>query len=92
MIFDGTTYDHAKDGQRLASQLERVRYAMQDGQWHTLRELADRCGGSEASISARLRDLRKARFGAMDVQRERVAGGLWRYRLALEPWLPEVTW
>lgn len=90
MTFGGITYDAKHDEQRLTSQLERVRAAMLDGEWHTLRELADACGGSEASISARLRDLRKARFGAMDVQRERVSGGLWRYRVVREPWTPEL--
>jgi hypothetical protein len=54
---------------------------MTDGRWWTLSELAERCGGTEAAISARIRDLRKAKFGGGVVERERVSGGLWRYRV-----------
>jgi hypothetical protein len=80
--FDGSTYDPALDGPRLGSQLASVHRALSDGSWWTLRDLALVCGGSEAGVSARLRDLRKSRFGGHEVERERVPGrGLWRYRL-----------
>lgn len=82
-MFGGKTYDPAADSPRLTSQLDRVRAVMQDGQWHTLAELAEVCGGSEAAISARIRDFRKPQFGAHEVQRERVRDGLWRYRLVI---------
>lgn len=91
--FDGETYDADKDGVRLTGQLLRVYEAMKDGRWHTLDELAEVSGGSEASVSARLRDLRKEKFGSHEVERERVKGedGLWKYRLVLpgqrEIWL-----
>lgn len=57
---------------------------MSDGRWHTLRELSRLTGGSEAAVSARLRDLRKARYGAHDVERRRDpdGNGLHHYRLA----------
>lgn len=82
----GETYDAEKDGKRLGAQLVRVFEAMQDGSWHTLGDLAHLTGDPEASISARLRDFRKAPFGAHDVEGERMPGvddrrGLWRYRL-----------
>lgn len=79
--FQGKTYDAAKDEKRLTSQLERVRRVMADGQWHTLWELAERVNGSEAGVSARLRDLRKERWGARTIERRRVVGGLWEYRM-----------
>lgn len=81
--FDGETYDVARDGFRLSSQLNRVRMVMWDGEWRTLRQIQAACGGSEASISARLRDLRKTRFGAHTVSKRVVEGttGLWEYRL-----------
>jgi len=43
--------------------------------------LAHWAGGSEASVSARLRDLRKAKFGAHTIERQRVSAGLFRYRM-----------
>jgi hypothetical protein len=80
---DGQTYDHARDGLRLAAQHQRVLAWMSDGQWHTLAELAKLTGDPEASVSARLRDLRKPRFGAYQVAREYVQRGLWKYRLVV---------
>jgi hypothetical protein len=55
---------------------------MADGQWHTLEGLSRACGASEASVSARLRDARKARFGSHVIEREYVRRGLWQYRMA----------
>lgn len=78
---DGATYDHARDGLRLAAQHQRVLAYMSDGAWHTLGELAKLTGDPEASVSARLRDLRKPKFGNYQVVREYVARGLFRYRL-----------
>lgn len=79
--FDGHTYDPAIDGDRLDTQLIRVQALMSDGEWRTLPEIVHCTGGTEASISARLRDLRKVRFGAFIVERRRVAGGLFEYRV-----------
>ena len=81
--FGGVTFDAAQDGQRLITQLNRVRDVMFDGDWHTLQELNDRCGGTVASVSARVRDLRKKRFGEYNVERRRVQAGLWAYRLEI---------
>jgi hypothetical protein len=79
--FDGKTYDPALDKDRLKSLLGRVFDFMLDHDWHTLAEIRDNCGGSEASVSARLRDLRKNRFGAYTIFRKRVKRGLWKYQL-----------
>lgn len=79
--FDGKTFDMKRDGARLTGQLERVEKALSDHAWWTLSELVDECGGSEAAVSARLRDLRKPRFGGRTVDRRYLAGGLWEYRL-----------
>jgi len=83
LFFDGDTYDPGQDRERLASQLLAVRTVMADGAWHTLHQIADKTGAPEASVSARLRDLRKDRFGAWCVDRQRVTDGrgLYRYRL-----------
>lgn len=82
--FDGETFDAALDEDRLTTQLERVRAFMLRGHWHTLAEIARAVQGSEASVSARLRDLRKARFGGFIVQRRRRGdpkSGLHEYRV-----------
>lgn len=78
---DGWTYDPSKDHARLSKQLEKVKAIMLDGEWHTLKELADKVNGSEAGVSARARDLRKKKFGGYTIERQRVTGGLWKYRL-----------
>ena len=83
--FDGVTYEAGRDGNRLYAQLARVWLCLRDYQWHTLPELARVTGDPEASISARLRDLRKRKFGGYTVERRYVAQGLWAYRLAGAP-------
>lgn len=87
MDFQGSTYSPEHDQQRLTTQLQRVRAAMLNGGWFTLAELQRLCGGSEAGVSARLRDLRHPEHGGYIIERERVGDpkrGLFRYRL-LQP-------
>lgn len=88
--FDGATYERDLDHARLGKQFLRVARLMGDGAWHTLHEISGRTGDPEASVSARLRDLRKRKFGGHTVERERLAGGLFRYRLirtgVARPW------
>jgi len=79
--FDGATIDLDLDTPRLTGQLERVKALMSDGNWRCLGDIAAAVHGSEAGVSARLRDLRKQQFGAYRVERKRVTGGLWLYRL-----------
>jgi hypothetical protein len=80
--FDGETFEPARDADRLNAQLGRVLATMRDHDWHTLAELAARTTDPEASISARIRDLRKPKFGGYVVQRRYVEAGLWAYRIA----------
>jgi len=84
--FDGDTIDPRIDTKRLATQMGQVYLVMRDGRWRTLSEIAARVDGSEAGISARLRDLRKQRFADLfrvaDVERRRRNGaGTWEYRV-----------
>lgn len=77
---DGRTFDPFTDTQRLNDQMRRVFEVMRDSSWRTLREIADLTGDPEASVSARLRDLRKPRFGSLVVSRRRRNGkGLHEY-------------
>jgi hypothetical protein len=57
---------------------------MNDGQWRTLAEIEEITEDPQASISARLRDLRKERFGEHEVARRRRGSGqrgLFEYRI-----------
>lgn len=81
VAFDGSTYSEQRDYQRLEKLIDRVHAFMSDGQWHTIPEIADACGGTQTSCSARLRDLRKDQRGGFKVDAEHVHDGLWRYRV-----------
>jgi len=59
----------------------RVLKVMQDGEWHTLAEISQATGDPEASVSARLRDMRKPKFGGRYVAREQMDNGLYRYKV-----------
>ncbi len=77
----GETYNPHRDKARLNRQASKVFNLMRDSNWRTLAQIAMALCEPEASISARLRDLRKTRFGGHIVERESVVGGLYRYRL-----------
>lgn len=81
MHFDGYTYEHDRDGARLGDQMMAVLSVMADGQWRTLKQLAAAVDAPEASVSARLRDLRKPRFGGHRVERRYVCKGCFTYQL-----------
>lgn len=69
------------DEQRLVGQMKRVYDCMKDGQWRTLKQIAEITSAPEASVSAQLRNLRKPRFGGHVVERQNLGGGLYEYRL-----------
>lgn len=79
-LFDGPDVNPA-DERRFATALGRIYRALCDGAWYRLDQLAQIGECSEAAASARLRDLRKFRFGRHLIERRRVAGGLWEYRM-----------
>jgi hypothetical protein len=77
--FDGSDYSPSRDDERLTGQLLRVWEVVKDGKKRTLAAIAEATGDPEASISAQLRHLRKARFGGHDVRKEHWGGGLYMY-------------
>ena len=90
--FDGLTYKPKLDYSRLSSQLERVLHILLDGKWHTLSEIEAIVrpyarNKLNTGISARIRDLRKAKFGAYIIIRRRQVNsntsGIHEYRLRL---------
>jgi len=78
---DGETYERDRDKLRLNAQQQRIYDVMKDGLWRTLYSISAKTGDPEASISARLRDFRKKKFGGFFVDREYVRDGLHQYRL-----------
>lgn len=85
--FRGETFDPELDGERLDRLLDRVRNLMLDGHWRNLAEISSATGGTEASCSARLRDLRRVENGGYQVDRRRVgepSRGIWVYRVTVK--------
>ena len=83
-LFDGPDYDPALDEDRLSKALGRIWVAMSRGGWWTLAELASAGECSEAGAAARIRDLRKRRYGSHLVEKRRRGdpkAGLWEYRM-----------
>lgn len=92
----GETFEPEKDAKRLTGQLLAVHGVLTDYpfKWYTLHDLrnaaAERTGSaaSEASISARLRDLRKPEFGGHCIERRPHPDeprGTFQYRLNPRP-------
>ena len=79
--FDGDTIDQARDGGRLRKQYNDVFRLMSDGQEHSLQGLEIKTGHPQSSISARIRDMRKVKFGGHTVERRFICSGLYSYRL-----------
>ena len=71
---------------RIPRQQSVVLRALSDGYWWTIPQLEDfaRFHGVPATpqgLSARIRDLRKERWGGHTVERECIGSGVFRYRL-----------
>jgi hypothetical protein len=81
-LFDGHDDDEGadKDG-RLTRQLDRVYYTMLSRSWLTLSEVSVIADAPEASVQARMRDLRKPWFGEHTVEKHHQGNGLYLYRL-----------
>lgn len=82
--FNGSNYDHTRDAPRLTEQIQRVFTVLSDRNWHALSHIAMLTGDPEASISAQIRHLRKARFGGWEIEKKHMGNGLYLYRLTGE--------
>lgn len=67
------------DEARLDRLLDRVRRLMSDGEWRTLPQISEATSGMEASVSARLRELRNR--DGLTVERRLISRGLYAYRV-----------
>ena len=81
--FDGETFSRELDGVRLTGQSKKVFDFMADSKWHTLADISEGTSSPESSVSARLRDYRKVRFGRHTIQKRRRSegSGTWEYKL-----------
>jgi len=89
-MFQGSNYDPALDGERLAKQLDRVYRIIKDGKKRSLQRIQTDIYGEygikdpESSISAQLRHLKKKQFGCHTIKKERAktkTHGTWLYWL-----------
>lgn len=78
---DGQTFEPKRDRKRLNKQAQAVYNLMADRRWRTLAEISEKTGYPEASVSARLRDFRKSKFGGYQIDREYLGNGRWWYRM-----------
>ena len=65
----------------LAAQRERVASIMRRGDWVTLDDLAAAIDAPVQSISARVRDLRKPRYGSYTIARRHLGRRVFAYRM-----------
>jgi len=82
--FDGKTFDAKWDSRRLTGQLKGVYSIMKDGRWYTIREIENITNYPGGSISARIRDFRKKKYGEHEVnlrRRGKAEAGYWEYQL-----------
>lgn len=67
--FDGKHFDPELDAVRLTQQMRDVFECLCGGHgWLTVSEIKGMTGHPEASISAQLRNMRKVKFGALDIR------------------------
>lgn len=90
---DGDTFDPDVDLKPLNKQMLRVYLSLNigtTGGWKSIEDISLETGDPGASVSARIRDFRKAKFGGHTVERIR-AGRTWYYRLTWNTKYPRPT-
>lgn len=85
--FDGATYNPKNDRVRLSGQLRTMWNIIVDLEVHSVREIGERTGFPEPSISAQFRNLRKEKFGGWYIPRITLDDkrGHYAYQLVLRP-------
>lgn len=93
---DGETYEPPRDYHRLNRQMIQVYTVVADEEWWQIQPIQQKIvdygiWAEQTSISARLRDFRKAKFGSHGMIKENLGGGLWQYRLTWNIEIPRPT-
>lgn len=68
-------------GETMPKQMQRVYDAMKDKRWRTLWQIEALTGDPQASISARLRDLKKLGYSIKKRKRDNPYLGVFEYRM-----------
>ena len=79
--FDGADLIPSRDYDRMKGQILRVFNLIKDGKWRTLEEISNATGDPHASVSTRLRDFRKKRFGGFTINKKYIKNGLYKYSM-----------
>jgi len=81
--FDGKHFDAEKDQARLTAQMKGIYKVLQGAKvWMTVAEIEGETDYPQPSISAQLRNMRKAKFGSLDVRgRYRQGTRIFEYKL-----------
>ncbi len=80
-LFDGPTYDPALDEVRLKGQIQDVFGFLSRWDWCSVGEIALATGHPHNSISAQIRNLRKEKHGAWEIERRREGTGFFQFHL-----------
>lgn len=86
ITFDSESYCDEIDYKPLRGQLALIFALIKDGEYRTLADIVDECGGRIKSTAARLRDLRKPEYGSYIVDKKLVEGKktTWEYAIKIE--------
>ncbi len=79
--FDGVDFQPKRDDARLSNQYIRIWNVMHGAGPQTLSQVSLKTRDPEASISAQLRHMRKARFGGHTIKKVYIGNGLYTYEL-----------
>ena len=81
--FDGWHFDAKKDQERLTKQMRGIYKVLKEAKvWLTVSEIEEETGYAQPSISAQLRNMRKEKFGSLDVRgRYREGTRIFEYKL-----------
>jgi len=80
--FSGAGVETVEDKIRLGKQIDRVLAYINGGEWMSLQQIAIGINAPHASVSAQLRNLRKAEHGSYIIERKNEGDGYFLYRLA----------
>ena len=88
-LFDGPTYDPALDEVRLKGQIQDVFECLRGGKWWSVRTIASYTNHPAPSVSAQVRNLRKTKHGAWEIECRRSWLGQYEFHLTGNHVAPE---
>ena len=83
VAFSGSDYQPERDKERLTQDYKKIKDLMSDGEWRTIRQVADATGSPDGSASAHMRAMRKKENGGHAVIKKYEGNGKYLYRLVI---------